>query len=82
MVDSERDDTDAALARFLDGEPEPHDGELLAAAMTDDGGFAREMVRLLMLDELLRQERLPDDRAFLDSLKLRLGVESGDDDFF
>jgi Concanavalin A-like lectin/glucanases superfamily/FecR protein len=82
MVDSERDETDAALARFLDGEPEPHDGELLAAAMTDDGEFASEMVRLLMLDELLRQERLPDDQAFLDSLKLRLGVEPGDDDFF
>ena len=39
MVDSERDEIDAALGRFLDGEPEPHDGELLAAAMTDDGKF-------------------------------------------
>jgi hypothetical protein len=81
MADAERTEIDLALARFLDGEPEPSDGETLAGAMLADAEFVREVVRLLMLDELLHQQQLPDDRSFLDSFKLRLGVEAGDADF-
>ena len=66
---------DEALARFLDGEPEPDDGALLAEAMRADEHFAREVGRLLMVDDLLRQSGAPDDRAFLDAFALRLAAE-------
>src|SRR5258708_38695089 len=74
-------DIEAALARFLDGEPEPEDGETLAAAMAGDPETARKIVQLLMLDDMLRQGAQPDDRAFVESLKMRLGHEGGDDAF-
>ncbi|MDR3636355.1 MAG: hypothetical protein P4L84_21310 [Isosphaeraceae bacterium] len=72
---------DAALARFLDGEPEPEDAETLAAAMAGDRDFAREVRRLLTLDDLLRQDALPDDRAFVESLTMRLGQGRDDGAF-
>ncbi|HEY2156293.1 MAG TPA: iron dicitrate transport regulator FecR, partial [Isosphaeraceae bacterium] len=72
--DPGRDDIEAVLARFLEGEPEPGDGEALAAAMVGDPDFAREVARLLMLDDLLRQGAMPDERAFVESLKIRLGL--------
>ena len=76
--ESDRPSRDEALARFLDSEPEPGDGELLAGAMRSDERFAREVVRLLTVDDLLRQGASPDDRAFLDALELRLaGVPEG-----
>jgi Concanavalin A-like lectin/glucanases superfamily/FecR protein len=81
MTDADRDAIDEALARFLDGEPEPEDGELLASAMRADDRFAREVVRLLVLDDLLRQDSLADDGAFLDSLKIRLGSAPTEDEF-
>jgi Concanavalin A-like lectin/glucanases superfamily/FecR protein len=81
MTDADRDAIDEALARFLDGEPEPEDGELLASAMRADDRFAREVVRLLVLDDLLRQDSLADDGAFLDSLKIRLGSAPSEDEF-
>jgi hypothetical protein len=64
MAESDRTSIDEALARFLDGETEPGDGELLAEAMRAEGRFADEVRRLLMIDDLLRQDALQDDRAF------------------
>jgi hypothetical protein len=75
MSGQDRKAIDEALARFLDGEPEPNDGELLAGAMRADGRFAREVARLLMVDDLLRQAAVPDDRAFLEALQWRLAAE-------
>src|SRR3954447_26990019 len=72
---------DAALARFLDGEPEPEDSETLATAMAKDPEFLREVIRLLRLDDLLRQGALPDDRGFVESLKMRLDHEGEDGAF-
>jgi len=72
---------DAVLARFLDGEPEPRDGERLASAMREDPRFAQEVVRLLTVDDLLRQSAVPDDHAFLESLKLRLDEGQGGGEF-
>lgn len=77
----ERDSTstlDAVLARFLDGEPEPGDGERLAVAMKEDSTFAQEVVRLLTVDDLLRQCAVPDEQAFVEALRLRLGDEESD----
>ena len=70
---------DEALARFLDGEPEPTDGGRIAEAMRSDPAFAGEVGRLLMLDDFLRQDAMGDDRAFLEALELRLaaGREGG-----
>ena len=75
MSEPDRRLIDEALARFLDGEPEPDDGALLAEAMRADEHFAREVGRLLMVDDLLRQSGAPDDRAFLDAFALRLAAE-------
>lgn len=72
---------DDVLARFLDGDPEPSDGMLLADAMRGDQEFAREVIRLLTVDDLIRQCAMPDDLAFLESFKLRLSGESGGDEF-
>lgn len=72
---------DKVLARFLDGDPEPSDGERLADAMRGDQEFAREVIRLLTVDDLLRQCAVPDDLAFLESFQLRLNGESGGDGF-
>ena len=73
-LDPDRDGIDKALARFLDGEPEPEDGELLTQAMRADDRFAREVVRLLVVDDLLRQDALSDDAAFIEE------EEEGDPD--
>jgi Concanavalin A-like lectin/glucanases superfamily/FecR protein len=81
MTKSERELIEAVLARFLDGEPEPEDGELLARAMREDGRFASEVVRFLVLDDLLRQDALADDGAFIDSVKMRLGAAPMPDEF-
>lgn len=81
MVANDRNSIDDVLARFLDGDPEPSDGELLAAAMRDNPDFAQQVIRLLTVDDLLRQCAVPDDQAFLESLKLRMnlnGVTEGD----
>jgi hypothetical protein len=75
MAEPDRRLIDEALARFLDGEPEPNDGTLLAEAMRADEHFAREVSRLLMVDDLLRQSGAPDDRAFLDAFALRVAAE-------
>jgi hypothetical protein len=75
MPDAGWNEIDQALARFLDDEPEPSDGELLAAAMTSDAGFEREVIGMLIVDDLLRQNSLSDDRAFVESLNLRLDGE-------
>jgi hypothetical protein len=82
MYDISRKDLDDALARFLDGEPEPHDDRILAAAMKSDKAFADEVRSLLMVDDLLRQNESPDDCAFVESV--RIGVVSDRDggDFF
>lgn len=75
-----RKEIDEALGRFLDGEPEPTDAELLAGAIASDPDFARELRRLLELDDLLRQDAQPDDRAFVESVRMRMigRPESGD----
>jgi Concanavalin A-like lectin/glucanases superfamily len=70
-----------ALARFLDGEPEPSDGEVLAAALRLDKGFEREIVLMLMVSDFLRQNALPDEGAFIRSLHSRLASEVDSSDF-
>ena len=81
MSNPGRDELEAALARFLDGEPEPRDGEILEAAMSATGTFALEVMHLLSLDDLLRQNGSPDDHAFVESLEMRLEAERGDSVF-
>src|SRR3954465_9819000 len=75
MLGPDRRAIGAARARFRDGEPEPNDGAVLAEAMRADERFAREVARLLMVDDLLRQVAVPDDRAFLEALRVRLAAE-------
>src|SRR4051812_36816791 len=66
---------DQALGRFLDGEPEPEDGPLLARAMAQDSGCAREVRRLLTIDCLLCQAADVDPAAFAESVSARLAAE-------
>jgi hypothetical protein len=70
-----------ALARFLDGEPEPGDAAVLTTAMETDPAFADQVRRLLVLDDLLRQEAEPDPAAFTEAVQIRLAAE-GDSDCF
>jgi hypothetical protein len=67
---------EAALARFLDGEPRPEDSTLLAAAMEKDPAFAQEVRRLLAIDDLLRQAADLGPVTFLDTLQTRLAAEA------
>ena len=78
MFGLDREARDAALARILDGEPERDDIALLVEAMRADERFAREVAHLLRVDDLLRQAAIPDDRAFLEALQVRLVPEQED----
>lgn len=69
------------LSRFLEGEPEPGDGEALAAAMERNEQLAAEVRRLLAVDDLLRQTHELDPSAFTEALKTRLAAEDDCDDF-
>jgi len=75
MTEPDRNAIDEALARYLDGEPEPGDIDLLAEAMRADERFARQVSRLLMVDDLLRQRAMRDAPAFLEVLEARLVAE-------
>lgn len=71
---------DAALARLLDGEPEPGDGERLAQAMRADPKALREVTGLLAVEELLRQNAEISEDEFAETFAARLGA-SGDERF-
>ncbi len=81
MDHSGRKEIDEVLGRFLDGEPEPKDAEILAGAIASDPDFARELRRLLELDDLLRQDAQPDDRAFVESVRMQLVARPESADF-
>jgi hypothetical protein len=66
---------DQAIARFLDGEPEPEDGPALARAMAQDPGLALEVRDLLTIDGLLHQAADVDPDAFAESVVTRLAAE-------
>ncbi len=72
---------EAALSRFLDGEPNPGDGAALAAAMAKDERLADEVRRLLALDDLLRQAAELSPTAFLEVVQTRLAAEADADRF-
>src|SRR4051794_14260795 len=75
MSEPDRNAIDEALARYLDGEPDPGDLDLLAETMRADQGFARKVGRLLQVDDLIRQGVRVDQQAFLDVLEARLTAE-------
>jgi hypothetical protein len=75
------DAVEQALARFLEGEPEPGDGAILAEAIKRDPAFAAEVRRLLHVDDLLRQAHEFDDGAFADAILTRLDTEEDGDAF-
>lgn len=70
-----------ALARFLEGEPEPGDGAILAQAIKLNSAFAAEVRQLLHIDDLLRQTHEFDDSAFADAILTRLTTEEDGDAF-
>ena len=71
-----REQWEAALARWLDGEPEPGDGELLAAAMRQDPAALREVSGLLAVDELLRQHAELSPEDFQEAFAERLAADA------
>jgi hypothetical protein len=81
MLGNESESFDAALSRFLDGEPEPGDGPALVAAIDQDHVLGAQVRRLLWLDALLRQTAEPDSDAFADAVGTRLDAESDSDRF-
>lgn len=70
----------AALARFLDGEPEPDDVELIADALAGDPVLGKELIELLEVDELLRQ-RATGHEAIVDAVNICL-ADPGEVDRF
>jgi hypothetical protein len=72
---------EAALARLLDGEPEPGDGELVARALQEDPGLIREVSGAFALDDLLRQHAEPDRGAFRDAFAASVQTDSRDRPF-
>ncbi len=83
MTATDRQAFDAALARYLDGEPEPEDITRLAEALRGDASLRAEMSRLLEVDDLIRQSQGigADDRSFVDALALQLESEDHGLDF-
>jgi hypothetical protein len=71
-----REPWEAPAARWLDGEPEPGDGELLADAVRRDPMLLRELSGLSALDDLLRQNADPTADGFADSLAERLAADT------
>jgi len=66
---------DHAIGRFLDGEPEPEDGPVLARTMVQDCRFAHEMRRLLTIDGFLHQTADADPAAFAEAIETRIAAE-------
>lgn len=77
----DRSRVDEALGRVLEGEAEPGDVEVLVAAMRRDEHFAREVIRLFAVDDLLRQSHEPDGGAFTAAVRTRLAAEDSADTF-
>lgn len=65
----------AALARFVDGEPEPGDCELLAQRLKGSPEAVEELTGALVVDELIRQHVEPQSGLFVEALKERLKAE-------
>jgi hypothetical protein len=74
MSHPEKERYEAALARMLDGEPEPGDGELLARAMRQDPALLREASGLFAVDELLRQNSELSEADFAGAVAARLAA--------
>ncbi|WP_439626003.1 LamG-like jellyroll fold domain-containing protein [Gemmata sp.] len=72
---------EAALARYLDGEPEPGDADAIARALEGAPDPARELSGLLALDDLLRQEAEPRREAFVEAFEARVRAEGTGDAF-
>lgn len=77
------DELQAAHARVIEGEAEPGDDELVAAALRNDPTLLEMTRRQMLVDALLRQEAEPaSSEAFVAGVASRLFPESrADDDF-
>ena len=64
MDAQERSAYENALARLLEGEPEPDDGELIARTVRDHPDLRHGLSGALVIDELLRQHAEPNPAAF------------------
>src|SRR5215207_10107347 len=62
----------AGLARLLDGEPEPGDGEMVADAMRHDPEVCREVSGLFAVDALLWQNTELSAENFVEALAERI----------
>lgn len=75
------DELQSELARLIEGESEPQDDALIAAAMRDDAALVETLREQLMLDALLRQEAEPMAEAFVESVEARLQPSASDEAF-
>lgn len=77
------EDLHAAHARVTEGEAEPGDDMLVAAALRDDPALLEETRRQLLIDALLRQEAEPaSSEAFVAGVASRLFPQSEADEAF
>lgn len=82
MTDQDaKPDFEAALARFLDGESEPDDGELLARQMKESPEMLRMVSGMLAIDDLLRQQAEPRPESFVEAFVERLEAEASAEGF-
>ncbi len=67
---------ESALARLLEGEPEPDDGELIVRAVRAHPELLREVSGALVIDDLLRQQAEPDHAAFTEAFATQVRATS------
>jgi hypothetical protein len=73
---AERAQFEAALARMVEGEPEPGDGESLARAMREDAALRREVSGIFVVDDLLRQHAELSAEDFAEAFVERLADDA------
>ena len=75
------DELKAPLARLIEGESEPQDDALIAAAMREDAALLEALREQLVMDELLRQEAEPSSEVFVEAVEARLQPSASDEAF-
>ena len=65
-----------ALSRFLENEPEPGDGELIARVIRESPEKLRVVSGLLAVDDLMRQHAEPKSDSFVEAFEERLKADA------
>ncbi len=81
MDDATQQAFEAALARLIEGEPEPGDAELITRMLADAPELLRSVSGILAVDDFLRQQAEPRAEAFVEGVAARIAAEQSDEQF-